>query len=571
MAGPRIPQWQAQQGVQAGAMGAAYESAGALFGKALEAGQKILDDKIARESAQVMEGILGADSAQAVDEQRALGAENVWADQSMLGAASLEQKDKITERGDAAEQKEYDRSQDEQKLELDWFKANTDDEYKKAVAAYNEAKLRAQNRSATAASINARTTEQIAMQRELNAHYVRQAVTLDPIVLSRDSVENVVNSVVASARGATGAKGEKLQSGPLDETSANSAVNAALANLVETDYKRRLASYMKSAGITDPSQIPLDISQGLLEAVTEGVEQHRATIERSVHWRTAAGEAEIRGMENDLIAKSGLSKPERLNESLNALRGLLPNGQYAQTLATLRAPTSPEELHVLNQQIVNAGADALVNIVPENMPSLRADIRTKGADLASSKMTDFKSGSKAIAELTKYYGAQAVKHHRAEQARELDEANPGRSATRGGQQSLIQGTAEFIEGLSEATGLTPEELGLPEPTATSYKNPWYIQNGGLGKDAKVSDIDAILMGAPNKPRKDRVSDAERNASLRALRERQKDYAAAKEAEAARRVEDTEVPAALTPEVLEGIRSKNSPNPSMLDLIRGKGK
>lgn len=562
MAGPRIPQWQAQQGIQSGAMSGAYESAGALFGKALEAGQNILDDKIARESAQVMEGILGANSAKAVNEQRALGAENVWADQAMLGAASLEQKDKITERRDAAAQRKYDRSQDAKKLGLDWFKAKSDDAYKKGT-------LRAKGRSAAAAGIGAQRAAEEALSKEFNNHYIQRDMSLNPIVLSRDSVENVVNSAVAFARGATGEEGERLQSGPLDDTSANSAVNAALSNLVETDYNRRLATYMQNTGIEDPNQIPLDIRQGFLASVTEGVEQHRDTIERSVHWRTAKGQAEIRGMENELIAQSGLSKPERLNESLYALRGLLPDGQYAQTLSTFKAPTSAEELHVLNQQIVNASADALANSVPENMPMLRDALRNKGADLANSKMTDFKSGSKAIAELTKYFGAEAVKHHRAELAKELDEANPGKSATRVGQQALIQGTAKYIEDLSEATGHTPEELGLPEPTeltAPNYKNPWFIQNEGLG-DVKVSDIDAILMGK----QKDRKSDAERNASLRALRERQKEYEAAKAAEASQKVESTELPAALTPEVLENIKSKNSPNPSMLDLIRGKGK
>lgn len=419
---PQIPQWQAQQGIQAGAMGAAYDRAGALFGAALQSGQNMLDAKVKQESASVMESILSSDTTAGVDAQREAGKANVWADQSILGAAGIEQKDKILGKEAAAEQSAYTRGVDQRDFEYTANKDKTTSEYKAAKdkadldfkyydAQQKNARLRAK---AAMDGANKAIANQEKQWTGLVDNYMSQSA---PVTTNMPVIKQTASAIHELAKGAryvTNENGESviddsapMTQGPMTLATITAATENWKQMTVVEQYPKRLTQMAKDLGTT-VDQIPTAArNQVMLKLNEEVATLGNLAIEENMI-NTVEGVQEYTLNKNALAGRFDASSKfffenndrKANNKIINMWEGQFPLSDVSNIIKAIPADTPPEKL---GETYIRATLELKKNKWSATQgPAFNAYYKTLSSELASGKSSP-KDAANAIAKAEKEF------------------------------------------------------------------------------------------------------------------------------------------------------------------------
>lgn len=458
MAGPDIPRWQAQQGVQAGAMGQAYDRAGALFGKVMESAQGILDQKIESESVPFLEGMLTAENTDDLAVAREGGLANKWADQAKLGAANIAQTKEIKqqERDAAAVTAAAEMAQKEYELKADdlVLKGKDLDRKIKADAALDK-RERARISKIGQTSAQKEAAQKVAANLQL-ASFLHESKTY----ASKDG--NARDTALTSFQAAVRPED---RSGNISEAVLAGNVNAFMDQKERELYLTGIAEFTKSKGA-----LPNDkVAEGIREQSKKTLAAERAAALKYANVYSTEGMAALRGKENAFISQTPIRGnvwySPRDNTSADAtvlaktIRSVLDPEDANTVYDTITAPTNFDQVEQVAPVIYSTITDAIIRQMSAQYPPevvrkmeqyARTEIDGRGFESlgdVTDKIAKFRqeeaqtklihSYAKAIEGLEKTWGVGKAPVNLKEKAREL-----------------------LVETISEEMGETPAKLGI---------------------------------------------------------------------------------------------------------------
>lgn len=497
MAGPNIPRWQAQQGVQAGAMGQAYDRAGALFGKVLESAQGILDQKIENESVPFMESMLTAENTDDLAAARESGLENKWADQAKLGAANIAQTKELKqqERDAASAAAAAEMAEREYVLKAEDLDRKIRDDI-----ARNEREWAKINKMGRSGGGGAGGTS---AQKEAAEFQLASYLHSSPLFVSRD--ENARDTARTSYQAAAG---PDATSGNISEAVLSGNVNAFMDQKERELYLTALGDYAQRAGVPPDERI----AAGLREQAQKTLAPERAAALKYANVYSTEGMAALRGKENAFISQTpirGTANPFARNTSADAtvlaktIRSVLDPEDAHTVYDTIPAPTDFDQVKQVAPVIYGTLTDAIIRQMsaqypPEAVSKLeqyaRTEIEGKGFDSLNDvtvKVAKFRQEE-----------AQIKLNHLLSKDIEKEEETWGVGNVPA--KRLDAARALLVEGISAEMGETPEALGLiknkidrktHDPVRTEgLKSVFSKQYEALEEEKKLDPLLELIQG-----------------------------------------------------------------------------
>ena len=451
MAGPDIPRWQAQQGVQAGAMGQAYDRAGALFGKVMESAQGILDQKIESESVPFMESILTAENTDDLAAAREGGLANKWVDQAKLGTANITQTKELKqqERDAALADRDYELKADDLDRQIRKDKA----ENKRDWARINNAK-----RSGSGGGGGAGGTK---AQKEAAEYQIANYLLNSKVYASQDG--NARDTALKSYQAAVG---KDALSGNISEAVLTGNVSAFMDQKERELYLTALGDYTQKAGVPPDERV----AEGLREQAQKTLAGERAAALEYAKMYSTEGIAKTRGLEAAFVSAVPTSSTGQSWYFLDR-----PAGEAAALAQVLQATMSHEDLHNMYTHvpppttfneikqvapvIYMSATDSMIRAKSTTRPPeyLQQLEKIKKAAIDGGGLTTLKDVTDGVA---KFRGEAAQLELTYLQSNKLKDLEKTWGVGKVPAKAIDGARALLVEDVSAEFGGTPEELGL---------------------------------------------------------------------------------------------------------------
>lgn len=455
MAGPNIPQWKDVQGIQQGAMGQAYDRAGALFGSVIQGAQNILDSKVERESALELESIMSAETSEDVNLARETGKANVWADQSKLGAAGIQKNEAIKAFDMAAEEKAYSREQDalttgraDEGLEIQRERLKNDKEYNDDMMRLNWAKFYDERRAlATEASARLKEEQANNALAEKAAEATTSAIIAasPKTMLTRESEDSFIKMAL----------GESSVGGVPSEE----ALLANLKNTIETGSMESLNGLVtahRDHYKVDPN--PYEIA-AYTKAIKEIYEPMFQSAARKASFLSAEGINQISAKENAVIAQIPRKEVDGTRQVLFMAQTMVPPYEYARMLDTVQPPADAGKDGSLKDSMVpslggvyNTTATALVNELNTTDKESAQELQKTNKRIMAKGFSTTRDVELALVELRNEYANLQLEARLKDYARNVQGSKPEIAS------KMFQARKRSIEEISRELGVNPEEL-----------------------------------------------------------------------------------------------------------------